>query len=161
MRPHLVAMLDSIGINRLLGLQSSASLWEDDFRLAQFTSALQFPVFVDGQNYSGRPSIFSTPMLHEQLMSDFGARAAKLRRAIFVPLGPTVGRAVEVASNKIKLDKNRVLVGLPHPSGANAERIAFFLGRKPQHALSAKVRPDRLLAARDELKAKVSKLLDE
>jgi hypothetical protein len=31
-----------------------------------------------------------------------------------------------------------VLVGLPHPSGANAERIAFFLGRKAQHALSGR-----------------------
>ena len=38
MRRNLIAMLDSIGVNRLLDLQSSASLWEDDAHLTQFTS---------------------------------------------------------------------------------------------------------------------------
>jgi len=52
-----------------------------------------------------------------------------------------------------------VLSGLPHPSGANAERIAFFLGRKPKEALSTKVRPEQVIAARTELKAKVAKLV--
>src|ERR1700737_5521526 len=59
MRPKLVAMLDSIGVNRLLGLQSTASLWDGDARLAHFTSVLRFPVFIDGENYSGTPSMFS------------------------------------------------------------------------------------------------------
>lgn len=161
MRPNLVAMLDSIGVNRLLGLKSSASLWGSDSHLVQFTSVLRFPVFVDGENYSGKPSIFSTPLLQEQLMKGFGRQASKLHHAIFVPLGPTVGRAVEFATRKNKLDQNRVLVGLPHPSGAKAERIAFFLGRKPRHALSAKVDPERLIAARADLKRKVSELLNE
>jgi hypothetical protein len=158
MRANLVAMLDSIGVNRLLNLQSTASLWEGDVSLVHFTSALRFPVFVDGENYSGTPSMFTTPLLREPLMTGFAAQAATLRQAIFVPLGPTVGRAVEFAAEKSRLDHNRVLVGLPHPSGANAERIAFFLGRKAQHALSAKVRPERLIAARAELEAKIAKL---
>src|ERR1700720_1628781 len=76
MRAPLVAMLDSIGVNRLLGLQSTASLWEGDFRLVPFTSALRFPVFVDGENYSGTPSMFKTPLLREQLMTGFAAQAA-------------------------------------------------------------------------------------
>jgi hypothetical protein len=132
MRANLVAMLDSIGINRLLGLQSTASLWERDARLADFTSVLRFPVFVDGENFSGMPSMFSTPLLREQLMTGFAAQAATLRQAIFVPLGPTVCRAVEFTAKEVGLDDKRVLAGLPHPSGANGERIAFFLGRKPR-----------------------------
>src|ERR1700681_4763464 len=39
MRANLVAMLDGIGVNRLLGLQSTASLWDADAHLAHFTSA--------------------------------------------------------------------------------------------------------------------------
>lgn len=52
----------------------------------------------------------------------------------------------------------QVLSGLPHPSGANAERIAFFLGRKARGDLSVKVAPDRLIAARNALVEKMSKL---
>jgi hypothetical protein len=33
------------------------------------------------------------------------------------------------------LDAARVPNGLPHPSDANAERIAYFLGRKARDAL--------------------------
>ena len=43
----------------------------------------------------------------------------------------------------------------------DTERIASFLGRKAQHALSAKVRPKRLIAARAELEAKIAKLAPE
>jgi hypothetical protein len=158
MRANLVAMLDSIGVNRLLGLQSVASLWDSDAHLAHFTSALRYPVFIDGKNYSGAPPLLATPLLREQFMTRFVAEAARLRHAIFVPLGPTVGRAVEFAAGKTGLDPNQVLAGVPHPSGANAERIAFFLGRKARYALSAKVAPERLIAARTELEAKVAEL---
>ena len=54
MRAPLIAMLDSIGVNRLLGLQSVASLWDRDAHLAHFTSALRYPVFIDGKNYWAR-----------------------------------------------------------------------------------------------------------
>jgi hypothetical protein len=161
MRANLVAMLDGIGVNRLLGLQSIASLWDADARLAHFTSALRYPVFVDGKNYSGAPSMVSTPLLREQLMTRFAAEATTLRQAIFVPLGPKVGAAVEFAAGKARLDHNRVLAGVPHPSGANAERIAFFLGRKPRQALSSKVQPEQLITARTELEAKIAKLAHE
>lgn len=51
-----------------------------------------------------------------------------------------------------------VLDGLPHPSGANAERIAYFLGRKAREALSPKTSPAGLDAARDRLRAQVAAL---
>ena len=54
-----------------------------------------------------------------------------------------------------------MLTGLPHPSGANAQRSAFFLGRKERQALSPQVRPERLIAARTELKAKIAMLAAE
>lgn len=158
MRANLVAMLDKIGVHHLLDVHSTASLWADDALLTFFTSALVMPVFVDGANYSGSPSMFTTPLLLEQLMTGFAAQAAALRHVIFVPLGPVAGRAVELAAQKFDIDPDRVLTGLPHPSGANAERVAFFLGRKPEHALSAKVRPERLTSARAELQDKITRL---
>jgi hypothetical protein len=57
-----------------------------------------------------------------------------------------------------KLDPARVLEGLPHPSGANAERIAYFLGRKPREMLSAKTSAASIDAARERIKALVEAL---
>lgn len=161
MRANLVAMLDDVGVNDLLGLSSTTSLWEDDVHLVHFTSALRFPVFVDGKNYSGAPSILTTPTLREQLITGFATEASTIPKAIFVPLGPIVGQALEFAAETSNVDHSRVLVGLPHPSGANAERIAFFLGRKPRELLSHKVNPERLMQARAAAKARVAELRQE
>lgn len=156
MRTNLVAMLDSVGVNRILGLSSTASLWNGAARCVHFTSSLRYPVFVDGANFSGTPSMISTTMLRSHLMQWFATEMATLRNAIFVPLGPKVTEAVEVVAQHVRVDGDRVLSGLPHPSGANAERIAFFLGRKRREELSTKVEPERLIAARASLEAKIA-----
>ena len=158
MRTHLVAMLDSIGVNQLLGMRSTALLWDGDTSLVHFTSVCRNPVFVDGKNYSGAPPVLTTPILREQIEIGFVPEVASLRQSIFVPLGTQVSKVVEFAAVEAGLDQSRVLAGLPHPSGANAERIAFFLGRKPRELLSNKVNPERLNAARAELKKKVNRL---
>ncbi|PRC44158.1 hypothetical protein C6A85_000000101650, partial [Mycobacterium sp. ITM-2017-0098] len=49
MRTYLVAMLDSIGVNRLLGVSSTSTLWDGDTSLVHFTSVCRHPVFVDGK----------------------------------------------------------------------------------------------------------------
>lgn len=50
MRANLVAMLDQIGVARHLELASTALLWSERADLVHFTSALPYPVFVDGEN---------------------------------------------------------------------------------------------------------------
>ncbi len=55
MRANLINMLDFIGVSQTLAISSTASLWGTDASLAHFTSALRYPVFVDGKNYSGAP----------------------------------------------------------------------------------------------------------
>ena len=42
---------------------------------------------------------------------------------------------------------------MPHPSDSNAERIAYFLGRKPREALSNKTNPDKYDQAKALMKA--------
>lgn len=50
----------------------------------------------------------------------------------------------------------RWIDGLPYPSGANAERIASFLGRRQRKELSAKTNAETLEAARSELVRKLN-----
>jgi hypothetical protein len=158
MRSNLVSLLDGIGINKVLGLDSTASLWGKASNRVQFTSALRYPVFIDGANYSGAPAIASTPFLTDQFRQWFLPEMAALSNAIFVPLGPQIGDVLERAAAMAGVDRNRVLSGLPHPSGANAERIAYFLGRKERAALSAKVAPDLIERNRKLLPGKVAAL---
>lgn len=158
MRVNLVAMLDDVGVPKLIGLSSTSSLWGPDAEHAHFTSALRYPVFVDGKNYSGAPDMLRTPPLREQLLSGFALEMAALPNAVFVPLGAKVAAAAEFAAREAGVDQARVLSGLPHPSGANAERIAFFLGRKPREALSAKTNPDKLSAARADIENRIRKM---
>jgi hypothetical protein len=129
--PALIAMLDHVGLSEVLGLSSTASLWNGDARLVHFTSALRYPVFVDGANFSGTPSMVSTRMLRAHLFQWFATELTALRDAIFVPLGPKVAEAVELVAREVGLNRDQVLSGLPHPSGANAERIAFFWPQAP------------------------------
>ncbi|CAJ0860791.1 hypothetical protein AMST5_01334 [freshwater sediment metagenome] len=155
MRANLIAMLDAIGVNQWLRIATTGSLWEADAPRVQFTSVLRYPVFVNGANYSGAPAPISSPFLRRQLLTWFTTELALLPHAVFVPLGPAVDEALRVAAREVGFDCRRVLSSLPHPSGANAERIAFFLGRKRREALSSKVDPDKLIAAKQRLDQQV------
>lgn len=75
-----------------------------------------------------------------------------------MPLGPKVAAGLECLQSRGKLSGNLLLNGLPHPSTANAERIACFLGDKPARLVSAKTNADALITAREALKARVSAL---
>jgi uracil-DNA glycosylase len=158
MRANLVAMLDTIGLNQVLGIATTRSLWESDAHRVQFTSILRYPVFIDGGNYNGAPAPLPTPLLRKQLMKWFATELAVLPNAVFVPLGPVADEAVNAVAQQAGLDHRRVLSGLPHPSGANAERVAFFLGRKRRENLSTKVDPEKLIAARASLVETISGL---
>ena len=59
--------------------------------------------------------------------------------AVLVPLCGKVAEVLDRLARDGLVDPDRVLSGLQHPSGSNAERIAYQLGRKPRERLSAKV----------------------
>jgi len=159
LRNNLVGLLDHIGLQRWLGVGSCEALFGASAHLVQSTSMLQFPVFVDdGKNYSGSPAPTDHPLLRGMLLEHFGASVKHLRSAVFLPLGPVVTDALAWLASQGVLDPSRVLSGLPHPSGANAERIAYFLGRKSREALSAKTDPDKLDTARERVMQAVAGL---
>lgn len=147
MRGNLIAMLDHVGVASRLGLQTTASLWSSHTHLVHFTSALRYPVFEDGKNYSGS-GIVSRQLLREQIESYFAHECRALTGALFVPLGKAAQAACDYATGIGALSSAQILRGLPHPSGANAERIAYFLGRKDRASLSVKTRPATIEAGR-------------
>ncbi|WP_027776738.1 hypothetical protein [Paraburkholderia caledonica] len=158
MRPNLISLLDHIGLHRWLGLTSCDALFGSAGHLVQTTSILRHPVFVDGKNYNGTPSMVRTPFLQQQIDEHFAAEAKALDKAVFVPLGPKVSEGLDWLARRGVIPADRILHGLPHPSGANAERIAYFLGRKDRGALSAKTNAEKLDAVSQDLRSRVLQL---
>lgn len=156
MRKNLVDCLDAIGVNRWLGVQSNATLFDGHSELAHFTSVLRYPTFVDRQNYSGKPDILKTPFLMNQVDRWFATEPALVPAAIWVPLGPTPTAILESLSRRGMLDGARILAGLPHPSGANAERISYFLGRKLAKDLSTKTNAVQLDINKERLVSQIA-----
>jgi hypothetical protein len=158
-RPNLVSLLDAVGVQRWLGIASCASVFGIDAGMMQVTAILRHAVFVNGKNYSGAPDMTRTPFLQQQILEWFADEAALLRDALFIPMGSTTGAGLDWLAARGVIDPERILHGLPHPSGANAERVAYFLGRKDKSALSANTNGDQIDASRAALRAQVDALI--
>jgi hypothetical protein len=158
MRTNLVEMLDHIGLAKWLKIASCAELFESRSDLLQTASVLQFPVFVDGENYSSSPDPIRTPLLRSMVLDHFAQLGSLLPDAVFVPLGPVPTKVMQWLADEGRFTSEQVLAGLPHPSGANGERIQYFLGRKDASRLSAKTNASLLDAARTALLSQVSQL---
>lgn len=157
-RTNLIDELDHIGAQRVLGVASCALLFDPARELVHLTSALRHPVFVEGANYNGSPDMLRTPFLLKMVETLLAAEARALPKALWLPLGPKPTAALRRLVSLGVLDADRVLEGLPHPSGANSERIHYFLGRKLRTALSPKTVPDPIDRAREALCARLSHL---
>lgn len=158
LRRNLVDLLDHVGLARWLGLAGCDALFASAGNRVHFTSMLRYPVFVDGKDYSGTPSPLATPFLKRQLELVLLDELRQLPTAVFVPLGPRVSEVMAWAARQGAVDAQRVLDGMPHPSGANAERIAYFLGRKRAQDLSSKTNAQALDTARENLRVKIAAL---
>lgn len=142
----------------ITSLTSCGDLFGTASTLLQTASVLQFPVFVDGENYNGTPDPTKHLLLREMVVQHFGKICAQLPDAVFVPLGPVPSKVLAWLSTQGAINSGRVLEGLPHPSGANAERIKYFLGQKRRFELSVKTDPDKLDSARAALTEAIERL---
>ncbi|MFC0250654.1 hypothetical protein [Massilia consociata] len=158
-RPNFIALLDAIGVQRWLGIASCASLFGEDAGLVQVSAVLRHPIFVDGKNYSGSPPMTRKAFLRDQVLRWFAEEAKLLPEALYVPMGGSVGDALDWLAAQGVIRPERILHALPHPSGANAERVAYFLGRKDRAALSGKTNGAQIDAARAALQAQMEALL--
>jgi hypothetical protein len=158
MRANLVSMLDHVGLASTLGIATCTTLFDPARETVHLTSVLRYPVFVGGANYNGAPDMLKTPLLKSMIDTCLTDEARRLSKAVWLPLGPQPARALDYLCSRSLLDRRQVLDGLPHPSGANAERIAYFTGRKTREALSSKTNPDALDAALKKLRRQVADL---
>ncbi|WP_313167166.1 hypothetical protein [Massilia oculi] len=159
-RPNFVALLDAIGVQRWLGIASCATLFDTHAHRVHIGAILRHPVFVDGKNYSGTPAMPRHAFLREETLRYFAHEAAMLPDAVYIPMGASVGEGLDWLAAQGVLRADRILHGLPHPSGANAERVAYFLGRKDRSALSSKTNGAQLDAAREALQAQMASLME-
>jgi len=130
MRKNLVKMLDAVGVNSWLGVETTASLWGEDAGLAHFTSAIRYPVFVEGGNYTGsNPRLGRTPQLFSMSAKWLAEEIEALPEALFVPLGDVVDEVLAEVGRRRGLGSDRILTGLPHAAGSNNGPISWFLGK--------------------------------
>ena len=81
-----------------------------------------------------------------------------LKDALWIPLGPKVSEVLAHLVRNGIIKEARVLDGLPHPSGANAERISVFLDRKDPADVSVKTNANTILRGRESVLRKVAAL---
>lgn len=158
MRRNLVDLLDGLGLQGWLGIDSCERLFGSHAHMVHYTSALRYPVFMNGKNYGGTPAMLKQPAMRRQVDTSLTEEVGALPNNLFLPLGPKVEEVFQQLVRQGLIEEDQVLAGMPHPSGANAERIAYFLGRKPRKALSNKVNADKLDRAHRSLRDKISVL---
>jgi hypothetical protein len=132
MRTNLLSMLDALGVAELLGVGGIADLFEPGGEdLLHSTSALRYPVFIDGENYSGYPPAANKPLLRNYF-DLLASELASVDGALIVPLGKAVEGILSSLAAAGQLDTSRTLMGFPHPSGLNAARPRLFAENKEQ-----------------------------
>jgi hypothetical protein len=133
MRKNLVAMLDELHIGRYLGVESTAALFAERADALHSTSALRYPVFKAGKNYSGQhPKPVAHPFLRAMLERLCAPELARVPNALIVPLGKATEEGLEHLTSLGLLEQRRWLRGFPHPSSANAHRKAEFSRAKEE-----------------------------
>ncbi|GGD49881.1 hypothetical protein [Paenibacillus nasutitermitis] len=128
MRRNLLQMLGDLGLHAELGLPDIDSLFDDNCRLLHTTSALRYPVFSAGKNYTGhQPPLMASAFLRtyalQLLNRDIGQQTL---RPLFIPLGRTVEEVFRAIVQAGTLEASQCLWGFPHPSGANGHRHTQF-----------------------------------
>ncbi len=160
MRKNLVEMMDHIGLARYLGIQTTDMLFNSHSELANLTSCVRYPTFTVK---NGIESNFNAEIKPKSELYRFAApltleEIEQAPRALLLPLGPKVGNYLRNVLKGTAYEKN-LLPELPHPSGANAERIAYFLDRKNRSELSIKTNPDKIDESKSEFRRILSSCL--
>lgn len=132
LRKNMVRMLDYIGLNSLLRIDTCASLWEQDFDRVEMTSLLKDATYVVGQRgktmFKDTEIIAKSKELSEKYENGFVRDCEQYKQAkLFVACGQGVydelmklkGRGVITAP----------VVAIAHPSGNNGVRVLYYMGQ--------------------------------
>ncbi len=114
MQKSLVSMLDELGMHVYLEIESTGSLFAEHRPLLHATSAVRYPVFVEGANYTGHsPKLLKKDFLRYFIEHVLAGELRSLRDALIVPLSHSVSEALEHLAGAGKLDRKRCLIGFP------------------------------------------------
>jgi len=133
MRPNLVKMLDYIGVNRLLDIESCSSLWEEGFDKVDMTSLLKeatYELKKDGSKtmFKDVKKIAKSEKLTRMLEEGFIQDCDKYENdVLYVACGPGVYDLLKKLQTEGRIRGK--IVGIAHPSGANTGRIQCYLGK--------------------------------
>ncbi len=138
MRRTIGSMLDDLGLNDILGIETSIELFGNDGKhrnLVHLTSCIRYPAFAELRNYSGHnPDILKSTVLTRFIDNVLGPELAQVPDAVIVPCGEAVGGVLRYLAAKGIIDEGRCLFAFPHASGANGHRLKFFQERKSELA---------------------------
>lgn len=134
LRKNIISMLDGIELNNIFNLESCSELFNEEDYLLHTISLIPYPVFVKGENYTGHtPKLIKNQFLMKYIYDNFINEFKKLEEPEKVLLIP-LGKAVEEVLIKLKeegvIKENQILIGFPHPSGANVNRVTQFESNK-------------------------------
>lgn len=151
-RNNLVKILNHIGLHDKLAIHSTAALFHESQHLVHMTAVLPHAIFLKGKNYNGTsPNMLKNAFLYQHIEHYFLPQIQALPRALYIPLGQSVIDVLLHLSNLGYLKAEQILQGFPHPSGANAERIQYFLGLKQRADLSRVTDPVKIDQAKNQL----------
>jgi hypothetical protein len=158
LRNNLVALLDNIGVSEKIGIESAISLFNENSTLLHSTSVFRYPTLLKGKPISSAKNGLKQPLLKDMIDTCLAEECKLLGKdTLYVPLGQGVGEVLLYLAERGVISSSQILIGLPHPSGANAERISYFLGRKERSKLSTKTNPDKLDIARQTLLSQIKR----
>ena len=133
LRKNIIQMLDELELGEVLGLESSAQLFDTADDMLHTTSMLPFATFVKGKNYTGHtPELMKNALLYEEVKTHFYPQLEMLKEALIIPLGKCVEEVIWHQIEKGLLQEKQCLIGFPHPSGANVNRKKQFEEEKEQ-----------------------------
>lgn len=134
-RRTLVGMLDGLGLNTALGIETCSSLWHEHHAMLHTTALVRYPLFVDGQNYTGyKPHPLKTPLLRRFINEVLAEELQRIPQALVVPLGRVVNQSLHLLATEGIIEPGRLLPGLPHPSGANVHRHGQYTAVREEAA---------------------------
>jgi hypothetical protein len=142
MRANLVAMLDHVGVHRALGVASCAEVFGAAGEPAHFTSALRYPVFINGTNYSGAPDLLRADILRRWVVgAKLGEDARRLPDVLWVPLGSYPAKALHHFAAQGLIDRNAFLTGYHTRAGPMVNGSLSSSGASPKRSCRRRPSP--------------------
>lgn len=157
LRNNLIALLDYVGLSEHWGLKTASQLFSTDKHLLHSTSVFRYPVLVNGEPISSAQQGLKHVILKSMVDTYLTRECHSLSDdVVYIPLGKGTEDILVYLAKQGCIKLEQILTSFPHPSGANAERLAYFMGRKDKINLSSRTNSKKL----DDIKLELFRQLE-